>query len=55
MCAAGATPVFVDVGRETATIDEASAHAAVTDRTRAVIPVHLYGRPSAIPDLGVYI
>ena len=30
-----------------------SAAAAVTDRTRAVIPVHLYGRPAAIPDLGV--
>jgi dTDP-4-amino-4,6-dideoxygalactose transaminase len=53
VCAAGATPVFVDVERDTATIDEASARAALTDRTRAVVPVHLYGRPSAIPDLGV--
>jgi dTDP-4-amino-4,6-dideoxygalactose transaminase len=53
VCAAGATPVFVDVERATATIDPAAAAAAVTDRTRAVIPVHLYGRPSAIPDLGL--
>jgi dTDP-4-amino-4,6-dideoxygalactose transaminase len=53
VCAAGATPVFVDVERATATMDPAAAAAAVTDRTRAVIPVHLYGRPSAIPDLGV--
>ncbi|MFN8027762.1 MAG: DegT/DnrJ/EryC1/StrS family aminotransferase [Acidimicrobiia bacterium] len=53
VCAAGATPVFVDVERETATIAPAAAAAAVTDRTRAVIPVHLYGRPSAIPDVGL--
>jgi dTDP-3-amino-3,4,6-trideoxy-alpha-D-glucose transaminase len=53
VCATGAVPVFVDVEPDTATIDEASARAALTDRTRAVIPVHLYGRPSALPDLGV--
>jgi dTDP-3-amino-3,4,6-trideoxy-alpha-D-glucose transaminase len=32
-----------------------SAAAARTDRTRAVIPVHLYGRPAELPDLGVPI
>jgi dTDP-4-amino-4,6-dideoxygalactose transaminase len=53
VCAAGATPVFVDVERDTATLDPDCARAAVTDRTRAVIPVHLYGRPAVIPDLGV--
>ena len=53
VCAAGATPVFVDVEPDTATIDEASARAAMTDRTRAVIPVHLYGRPAVVADLGV--
>jgi dTDP-3-amino-3,4,6-trideoxy-alpha-D-glucose transaminase len=53
VCAAGATPVFVDVDRETATLDPAAAAAAVTRRTRAVIPVHLYGRPAVLPDLGV--
>jgi dTDP-4-amino-4,6-dideoxygalactose transaminase len=51
VCATGATPVFVDVERATATIDPVAAAAAVTDRTRAVIPVHLYGRPATIPEL----
>jgi dTDP-3-amino-3,4,6-trideoxy-alpha-D-glucose transaminase len=43
----------VDVDATTATIDPDAARAALTDRTRAVIPVHLYGRPSLLPDLGV--
>ena len=45
VCAAGAVPVFVDVDLATAAIDSASAVAALTPRTRAVIGVHLYGRP----------
>jgi dTDP-3-amino-3,4,6-trideoxy-alpha-D-glucose transaminase len=53
VCAAGATPVFVDVDPETAAIDPAAALTARTERTRAVIPVHLYGRPAPLPDLGV--
>jgi dTDP-4-amino-4,6-dideoxygalactose transaminase len=53
VCAAGATPVFVDVDPATATMDPPAAAAAVTRRTRAVIPVHLYGRPAALPDLGL--
>jgi dTDP-4-amino-4,6-dideoxygalactose transaminase len=53
VCAAGATPVFVDVDAQTAAIDGDAARAARTDRTRAVIPVHLYGRPAPLPDLGV--
>jgi len=51
--AAGAVPVFADVSEATATLDPDAAARAVTDRTRAVIPVHLYGRPSVIPDLGM--
>ena len=39
----GATPVFVDVSPETYNIDPLAAEAAVTPRTRAVIPVHLFG------------
>ena len=55
VCAAGATPVFVDVDPATAAIDPAAALAARTERTRAVIPVHLYGRPAPLPDLGVTV
>jgi dTDP-3-amino-3,4,6-trideoxy-alpha-D-glucose transaminase len=55
VCATGAVPVPVDVDAATATIDHDAARAARSDRTRAVIPVHLYGRPSELPDLGVPI
>ncbi len=41
---AGATPVFCDVEADTALIDPASAEAVVTERTAAIIPVHLYGQ-----------
>lgn len=40
----GATPVFVDVDSRTFLMDPASAAAAVTPRTRAILPVHLYGQ-----------
>ncbi|MFQ5576966.1 MAG: DegT/DnrJ/EryC1/StrS family aminotransferase [Anaerolineae bacterium] len=42
----GATPVFVDSEPETWNIDPAAVEAAITPRTRAVIPVHLYGHPA---------
>ncbi len=42
--AAGATPVFVDVDPDSYTIDPKRIEAAVTSRTRAIIPVHLYGQ-----------
>ena len=44
--AAGATPVIVDVDPETLTIDARACAAAVTTRTRAIVPVHLYGQPA---------
>lgn len=44
--ATGATPVFVDVSEETATLDPALLEQAITPRTKAIIPVHLYGRPA---------
>lgn len=54
--ATGATPVLVDVERQTGALDLDSARAAVTDRTKAVIPVHLYGRPARLPvELGLPI
>lgn len=40
----GATPVFVDCSAETALIDLAAAAAAITPRSRAIVPVHLYGQ-----------
>jgi len=55
VCATGAVPVFVDVETETATIDVEAARDALTDRTRAIVPVHLYGRPAAIPEFGMAV
>jgi dTDP-4-amino-4,6-dideoxygalactose transaminase len=42
---AGATPVFVDVDRDSGNIHPATISAAITERTKAVIPVHLAGWP----------
>jgi len=42
--AAGATPVLADVDPVTLTLDPASAEACITPRTRALLPVHLYGQ-----------
>lgn len=41
---AGATPVFVDIDPVTYTIDVAKIEAAITPRTKAIIPVHLFGQ-----------
>jgi dTDP-4-amino-4,6-dideoxygalactose transaminase len=47
----GARPVFVDVDPTTYTMDPAAAAAAVTPRTRALLPVHLYGHPADMAPL----
>jgi len=41
----GAKPVLVDVAPDTLTIDPEQVAAAATPRTRAIVPVHLYGHP----------
>ncbi|MET0728638.1 MAG: aminotransferase class I/II-fold pyridoxal phosphate-dependent enzyme [Acidimicrobiales bacterium] len=49
VAALGAVPVPIDVTRDTAAIDPALVDAAVTERTAAVVVVHLYGRPAELP------
>ncbi len=43
---AGAQPVLVDIDPQTYTLDPAAAEAAITPRTKAIVPVHLYGQPA---------
>lgn len=47
----GARPVFVDVDPATRTMDPAAVAAAITPRTRALLPVHLYGHPADMAPL----
>ena len=49
--AVGARPVFVDVDPVTYTMDPALVEAAITSRTRAILPVHLYGNPAEMDSL----
>ncbi|MEO7397663.1 MAG: DegT/DnrJ/EryC1/StrS family aminotransferase [Ilumatobacteraceae bacterium] len=52
VCAVGAVPVPVDVQHDTANLDPTLVAAATTERTKAIIVVHLYGRPATIPQPG---
>lgn len=47
----GAKPVFVDVERETCNIDAGRIEAAITSRTRAIMPVALYGQPADMDEI----
>lgn len=50
----GAMPVFVDCLAETANMDPEALTAAITERTKAIVPVHLYGQPADMdPILGL--
>ncbi|MES9934222.1 MAG: DegT/DnrJ/EryC1/StrS family aminotransferase [Candidatus Sedimenticola sp. PURPLELP] len=42
----GATPVFADIDEQSFNIDPASVEARVSDKTRAVLPVHIFGNPA---------
>ena len=47
----GATPVFVDIDPVTLNLDPEDVAAKITERTRAIMPVHLFGRPAAMDEL----
>ncbi len=47
----GARPVFVDIDPRTFNIVPAQIEAAITERTRAIVPVHLYGQPAEIDEI----
>jgi dTDP-4-amino-4,6-dideoxygalactose transaminase len=47
----GARPVLVDVDPQTMTMDPAKAEAAITENTKAILPVHLYGHPARLTAL----
>jgi len=49
---AGARPVFVDVDEATHTMDPARLEAAITPRTKLILPVHLYGHPAEMTAIG---
>jgi dTDP-4-amino-4,6-dideoxygalactose transaminase len=54
----GATPVFADIDPDTLNVDPEDVAAKITPRTRAIMPVHLFGRPAAmdaLTELGVDI
>jgi dTDP-4-amino-4,6-dideoxygalactose transaminase len=51
ICYTGARPVFVDIDAGSYTMDIAQAAAVITPRTKAILPVHLYGQPADMDPL----
>jgi dTDP-4-amino-4,6-dideoxygalactose transaminase len=47
----GATPVFCDIDPDTWLMTAATAEAVLTERTKALLPVHLFGDPAPVPEL----
>lgn len=48
---AGATPVLVDIDPPSFTLDPSRLASAITSRTKAIVPVHLYGHPASMPTI----
>ncbi len=51
ICYTGATPVFVDIDPVTFTMDPAQLEQAITPRTKAILPVHLYGQMAEMDEI----
>lgn len=51
---AGATPVFVDIEEDTFNLDAQRVAAAVTSRTKAIMPVHVFGQPCDLDAMGAF-
>ena len=51
VCLAGVTPVFADIEQDYFNLSPSAVEAAITPRTKAVMPVHLYGHPAAMMEL----
>jgi perosamine synthetase len=49
--AAGAKPIFVDINRQDYTVDVSDLKAKITSKSKAIIPVHLYGHPSEMDEI----
>ena len=47
----GATPVFADIDPATSNLDAADVAARITEQTKAIVPVHLFGRPAPLAEL----
>ena len=50
----GAIPVFADIDASTLNLDPEDVAARITPRTRAIVPVHLFGRPAALEELAAF-
>ncbi|MFL6477574.1 MAG: DegT/DnrJ/EryC1/StrS family aminotransferase [Nitrososphaera sp.] len=50
--AAGGRPIFVDIKKEDYTMDASDLKAKITQRSKVVVPVHLYGHPCDIDEIG---
>lgn len=51
ICYVGAKPVFVDIDPKTFNIDPNLIEAAITKKTKAIIPVHIFGQPADMPSI----